>query len=678
MGHQRIQTNPLIAFPVALSFLACAAGACAKGGTNESEEGGDESEEAGDNAESIFFIGPSTTVENIREWSPEACAVLELCNESTLTELDIDAGLIRWAAENIVAHRNGTDGLLGTTDDDPFDSLRELDSIRFVGGHAFKKLLRYSQKTGHACAFPPVSLQILSVSDWHGQLDPVSVPGVGNVGGAAVLSTYFRQARAENPNTLTLTAGDGFGATPPLASFFEEETAVRAMNLMGFDADGLGNHNFDRGVEHLERMAGIANYPYLSSNLENVDENMSCPARPRGSCVAPYALFDVGGVKIAVIGATNPDAPNLVKPGSFGTIAVGSPVPAILRARTEAAAEGAQVFVVIAHVGAFGALGAIGSEPVGPLVDLAHGLAGIDVILGDHTNVPINAKIGDALVVENKSAGLTYARVSLSVDRESGYVTARSAELLTPLADAVVPDPAIAEFLAPYRTQLAEQFDRVIAATSGVFQRGNNAERLAEVPIGNLLTDALRLRYVTQLAFTNGGGIRAPLPSSYLPLNTGLRRTSLGYASGPPYDLVVGDMYAVLPFGNSVVTRTVTGRVLHAMLEHSVSALPSPNGWFGQISGFSFTFDSSRPAGSRVVSVTLHAAEADQPIEANDVAYTLATSDFIAAGGDGYSMLLGGEGTSRDKMADVLLGYVEGLGTLTPTVSARITDLASP
>src|SRR5262245_33412416 len=104
-------------------------------------------------------------------------------------------------------------------------------------------------------------IQILTVSDWHGQLDPLAIPNVGNVGGAAVLSAFFAKHRTENPATLTLTAGDGFGATPPLASFFQDEPAVRAMNLMGFDADGLGNHNFDAGLERLSKLIDMAEFP---------------------------------------------------------------------------------------------------------------------------------------------------------------------------------------------------------------------------------------------------------------------------------------------------------------------------------------------------------------------------------------------------------------------------------
>src|SRR5918992_5678334 len=120
----------------------------------------------------------------------------------------------------------------------------------------------------------PVQIQILAVSDWHGQLDPLDIVGVGQVGGASVISTYWKRDRVGKPNTITLTAGDAFGATPPLASFFDEEPAVKAMNLMGFTADTFGNHNFDKGTLHLQRMVDLAQFDYVSANLRNIESNL--------------------------------------------------------------------------------------------------------------------------------------------------------------------------------------------------------------------------------------------------------------------------------------------------------------------------------------------------------------------------------------------------------------------
>lgn len=509
----------------------------------------------------------------------------------------------------------------------------------------------------------PVEVQLLTVSDWHGQLDPLSVFGVGNVGGAAALSTYFKAERAANPNTLTLTAGDAFGGSPPLSNFFNEEPAVKAMNLMGFDADALGNHNFDRGVAHLQQMIDLASFPYVAANLAHLDENLTG--------VSPWIIRDVGGVKVGIVGITNDDAHHLVFPGSFGTIHVEDPVSSANKARAAARAAGAQVLVALVHMGATGTDPATGL-PTGPLIDFANDVGGFDVIVGDHTDMLVNTVVNNALVVENRSKGRTYARISLTVDPLSGRITSRSASFVTPFSSAVTPDPAVEAMLAPYRTALAAAYDAPVGVATDLFPRAGNIERLGEVAIGNLITDAMRVRYGTQIALTNGGGIRAPLPSSYLPQDTALRRTSPGYAAGPPYDLVVGDVFTVLPFGNTVVTRTVTGAQLWAALEHGLAALPSANGRFPQVSGLKVSFNTALPAGARVVSVAL---DDGTVVHSDATTYTFATNDFTNAGGDGYHMLADGSGTTRDVMADVVLDYIRTQATVTPAVTGRLVDL---
>jgi len=511
---------------------------------------------------------------------------------------------------------------------------------------------------------PLVEIQFLTVSDWHAQLDPLSVTGIGNVGGAAALSAYWQADRAANPNTLTLTAGDSYGASPPLSGLFSEEPAVLAMNLMGFDADTFGNHNFDRGIAHLQQMVNLAEFPYVIANLRNLEDNLT-------GVVEPFKIFDVGGVKVAVIGILDPDAPTLVFPGNFGTIEISDPISSANKAKAAARQAGAKILVAITHLGVT-SFDPVTGAPSGPLIDFANNVGGFDIIFGDHTDVQFVGLINNAVVVENRSKGLTYARTKLLVDPRNGRVANRSVEFITPVSAAVTPDPAIVALLAPYRTQLAAAFDRVIGVATGLFPRGGNIERLGEVAIGNLVTDAMRLRYGTQLALTNGGGLRAPLPSSYLPADMTLRRTSPGYAPGPPFDLVIGDVFSVLPFGNVVVTRNVTGAQLYAALEHSVAALPAANGRFAQISGFRFTFDSSQPPGSRVVSVTMNDGT---PILPDGTIYTLALNDFLNAGGDGYTMFVDGQGVTREVLADIVGAYIEGLGTITPVIEGRIVDV---
>lgn len=442
------------------------------------------------------------------------------------------------------------------------------------------------------------------------------------------------------------------------------------MNLMGFDVDTFGNHNFDRGIAHLQQMIDLAEFQYVSANLKNVEDNLTG--------VAPFTIFDIGGVKVGVVGITNPEAPNLVFPGNFGTIEVTDPIPAANKAKAQAKQAGAKILVAITHLGVT-SIDPVTGAASGPLIDFANNVGGFDIIFGDHTDVQYSGIHNNALVVENKSKGVTYARTKLTVDPRNGHVTARLVTFVTPLASAVTPDPAIVAMLAPYRTALAAVFDGQIGIAMALFPRGGtpSVERSGEAAIGNLIADAIRLRYGTQLALTNGGGIRAPLPSSYLPADHSLRRTTPGYASGPPFDLVVGDVFAVLPFGNSVVTRNVTGAQLWAALENGVSQISATtctgaDGRFPQISGFKFTFKCSNPAGSRVLSVSLTDGT---PIPADGTLYSFATNNFVNTGGDFYTMFADGQGVTREVMFDVVLEYIQDLGTITPVIDGRITKI---
>lgn len=509
------------------------------------------------------------------------------------------------------------------------------------------------------------TIQILNVSDFHGQLDPVGDPGYG---GAAALAEYFRQERAINPNTLLLTSGDAVGASPPLSSFFQDMPTIEWMNLVGFNADTLGNHNFDHGLERLQAQIDAARFSYVSANLDI----------PKGELkgVRPYRIFNVAGVRVAVIGLTNPETPEIVSVGALGGITITDPLEAAMKARADAYKKGARVFVLLPHMGVTH-IDPITDEASGPLIDLAEGLTGFDLILGDHTNVKFEGRINGALVTENRSKGRTYSRVVLEVDPHprTGLVLSSEVTFIDPLTSAVTPDPATLNLLAPYRAALAEALDGLIGEATTLFPRGGSpaVERVAENALGNLITDAMRARYGTDFAFITGGGIRSTLPGTYLPQSMLLRRATSGYAVGPPYDLVKGDAYEVLPFGNTAVTRTVTGSQLWAMLEHGVGNMPSAAGKFPQVSGLKFTFDDSGPAGSRVKSVTR--ADGVTPIDKDGTVYTLATFDFYNGGGDGYAMLADGTGLPGELDATILLEYIQELGTVEPTIEGRIVKL---
>jgi 2',3'-cyclic-nucleotide 2'-phosphodiesterase (5'-nucleotidase family) len=515
-----------------------------------------------------------------------------------------------------------------------------------------------------------VDIQIINVSDWHGQLDPLVV-GTTQVGGAAALSAYFQADRAANPNTLTLTAGDAVGATPPISSFFQDTPTILAMNMMGFQVDTFGNHNFDAGLSRLQSQINLANYPYVSANLANRDANLTD--------VKDFEIFDLGGIKVGVIGITNPEAPTLVFPGSFGTIVPTDPVKAAIQARGAAKEAGAQVIVVITHMGVTG-FNPDGS-PYGPLIDFAKAVNNeknknpkIDIIIGDHTDIQYSGEINGALVYENRSKGLTYARAKLTVDAENGKILSKSVTLVTTFVAAVTPDPAVMALVNTYRGQLQPILGTVIGSANRVILRsdacGQSAGRTCESLVGDVATDALRSRYGTDFALTNSGGLRDRLTCPDAGGGGGFCPVA------PPVNQITrGQVLAVLPFGNVAVTFTLNGAELKSMLERGVSAMPGADGRFPQVSGLCFTYDIAAPAGSRVTGAVRQAADGSCTGTAVDLTaastYLIATNDFTASGGDGYPVFAP-RMVTREILDQVLADYVAANLVITPTIQGRI------
>jgi len=506
---------------------------------------------------------------------------------------------------------------------------------------------------------------IVSVSDWHGQLEPLSVSIGGTrreVGGAAVLKAYFDRERRRNPGgTLVVTAGDAFGATPPLSSLFEDVPAVEAQNAMGFDADTLGNHNFDHGLGRLRKLIGLARFPYVTANI--VD--------PEGRTLAPpYHLFTRNGVTIGVIGIGNPETPVLVRPSRWGQYRFLDPVPVINRYAKELRGRGVEIVVVIAHIGAH----SVGAEglPTGPLGDVARAVRGVDVLLGDHTGVAVNTVVNAMIVVENLSKGIQYAVIDLEYDRAAKRIVGRSSVQRWAFADGVTLDPEVQLLISGYRAQLSPILDTRVAETSTVLTRSSQHASL----VGNLVADMLLERYGAQVAFLNSGAFRSDIPSSYRPGDPRLRRAEAGYAPGPPYDIVVGDLLTAFPFSNDAVTFTITGATLWQALEHSVgqvlvdrSRVISTHGRFLQIAGFRFAYDPGKSPGQRVVAVTL----ADgTPVPKDATAYRAVTLDFVYAGGDGYTMLNNGSGTTREPLTDIMREAMARMGTVSASPEERI------
>jgi 2',3'-cyclic-nucleotide 2'-phosphodiesterase (5'-nucleotidase family) len=519
-------------------------------------------------------------------------------------------------------------------------------------------------------------IDILDISDYHGQLIPLSeasdtVGPTFGIGGAAFLKPWFDVYRAENPGAvITVAAGDSVGATPPISSFFGDKPTIELMNEMGFTYDGLGNHNFDRGQQYLRNeLIPLAKFKYVSANIIDPGTGKT-PAE-----WAPSRTFDFGSVKLAVIGFSNDDLPTLINPAGLVPFVVTNSTDAVNKRAVQLSKQ-SNIDAVIA-IGHLGATAGSLNSPTGPLVDLADDVTNVDAVIGDHTDVQVlTHRPNGVLVTENRSKGIRFTRVRLIVDTATNQVVYKTADFHKPWNIGVTPDPKIQARIDELNAQLGPILNTQIGSSTKFIPRadqcGNGNGRTCESLVGNVVTDAMRATYAStgvEFAITNSGGLRADLtcpttdnPSDFCPAYT-----------PPPYPITRGQVLTVLPFGNIVTTVTISGAELKTMLENGVSRMPAVDGRFPQVSGLCFTYDIAMLAGSRVLS----AFETDSagnctatPVDLTAASsYKIAENDFMTGGGDGYPVF-SSRATTQDIMDQVTADYITANSPISPFVKA--------
>ena len=525
-------------------------------------------------------------------------------------------------------------------------------------------------------------ITVLQISDYHGQLVPLAetadnlpTPAVNpsfGIGGAAFLKPWFDLYRSEAPDgSVLLSGGDSVGATPPISAFFGDTPTIELMNLMGFQLDGLGNHNFDKGAAYLRNtLIPLANFPYVSANV--VDANGKTPAE-----WAPSVVFDTfSGGKVGFVGFTNEDAPSLVFPNAFDPFQVA---PRLARVQAEVnrlRSKNVKTIIVVGHDGATdGTL----TNPTGPLIDLADQLTGVDAVLGDHTNFQVVAtRPNGVLVTENLSKGVRFTRVRLLLDTTAKQIVYKTADFHKPWNIGVTADPAIQGRIDALNAQLTPILGTVIGSSAVEVLRsdvcGRVDGRLCESLVGDVTTDAMRKTYASigvEFAITNSGGLRDRLTCPPAGGGTGFCPAF----TPPPYLITRGQVLAVLPFGNVVVTLSVNGAELKGMLENGVSSMPGANGRFPQVSGLCFTYNIEAPVGSRVTGAVRQAPDGTctgAPVDLTAAStYKIAENDFMASGGDGYQNVFS-RATTQNIMDQTLADHVAANSPISPAIQGRI------
>ena len=457
-----------------------------------------------------------------------------------------------------------------------------------------------------------VSVQLLGMNDFHGQLDTYkTINDETVVGGAEYVAAYLKQR--DNNNTLIVHSGDMVGASSPVSALLQDEPTIDFMNRVGFDVGTFGNHEFDQGLDEAKRLvnggpnpktgqefAG-ANFDYVSANVVYNSNNQPV--------FDPYVIKEVGGVKIGITGITTLETPNIVTPSGISEIKFIDPVSAVNDVVAQLKSQGIETIVVLAHAGA-----SLSNEvPEGEAIDFANAVDDeVDVIFAGHNHVIFNQEVNGKLVVEGNYYGRDFVDVDLEINPNTGDVVSKTAEIVDTVHN-ITPDAEIKQMLDDYLGISAPILNAVVGRTEGVISKTQN--EAGESALGNLIADAQRYVMQSEFAFMNPGGIRDDLPAG---------------------EITWGQVFKIQPFNNNLIKMSLTGAQIRQILntQWQVNRML-------QISGLTYKFDSTLPVEDRILEIK----KADgTPVQDNET-YTVTVNSFLADGGDGFTVLV--DGTDR-------------------------------
>lgn len=554
------------------------------------------------------------------------------------------------------------------------------------------------------------------------------------VGGAEYLAAYVAGMRAANPNTVVVGAGDFIGASPLISALFYDEPSVETLNKIGVDFNAVGNHEFDKGSAELLRLqnggckitngapdpnsckgyGSAAPGTFDGAKFKWLSANVVSNATGR-TLLAPYGIKTFGGVRVAFIGMTLKGTPGIVTPTGVAGLTFNDEADTVNALVPKLRASGVQAIVVLVHQGGFqnapvaGGTTSTNNSDINGCVnnlkntdgtpsDIANIVSrlsdSVDLVISGHTHAAYNCSkntvdngsaarvtglpnsVGRLVPVTSASAfGRVLTEVDLTLDSSTGRVTGvsptnRLVDRTNTTATAwVAANPAVANIVSAYAAAAAPLANQVVATITAAAT--NSANSAGEMDAGDLIADAQLL--ATQpaplggasIAFMNAGGVRNP----------GFVATG---GASYPYNVTYSDAFTVQPFGNSLVTMTLTAQQIKDVLEQQFAnclGQGSSNRIMQVSSTLNYSWDSAGTCGTRIRNVTFTplnlsvfppaSAGATENLVVNGVVqnpgktYRVTVNNFMATGGDGFSTFVQGQnpqGGAQD--IDALVAYL--------------------
>ncbi|TQN62006.1 LysM peptidoglycan-binding domain-containing protein [Agrobacterium tumefaciens] len=515
-------------------------------------------------------------------------------------------------------------------------------------------------------ALADYELNILHINDFHSRIESInkfdstcSAEEEGKnecFGGAARLLTAINQTRdalkAEGKNVLLLNAGDNFQGSL-FYTTYKGTVEAEVLNAMKFDAMTVGNHEFDDSEDGLAGFLDKVQFPVVTANV------VATAASKIGDRVKPSIVLEVGGQKIGIVGAVANDTAELATPGPNITIA--EDVAKISEQVQKLKQDGVNKIIALTHVGYPRDLEFIAKIP------------DVDVVVGGHShtllsNTDQKAEGPYPTLVDNPGgykvpvvqAGQysKYLGDLRVVFDDSGVVKESKGDPIL-IDSSFKPDEATLKRIDELKAPIEALKAKVVGTSEGPIEGDRKICRVKECSMGNLVADATLARVKDQgvtIAFANSGGLRSSIDGG---------------------DVSMGEVLTVLPFQNTVATFQLKGEDIRAALENGVSQIDDGAGRFMQVSGLKYSFDRSKPAGSRVVSVEVKEGDAFVPLDPAKT-YIVAANNYVRTGGDGFKVFATKAINAYDfgpNLEEAVAAYITANSPYKPYTDGRISEV---
>jgi 5'-nucleotidase len=507
------------------------------------------------------------------------------------------------------------------------------------------------------------TVKIIAFNDFHGNLQSPGTFSGSPSGGVDVLATYVNNLKAQNPNNVVVSAGDLIGASPLISAFFHDEGSIETMNRLGLEFNAVGNHEFDEGRAELLRMQNGGCHPTDSNSCQGAAVGTPVPfegakfkflaanvfdTATGKTLFVPYGIKSFGNLRVGFIGLTLKDTPSIVTPSGVAGLTFQDEADTVNALIPKLRARGVEAIVVLIHQGGFQAStapnfindcsGALQDPITSPIKGVVSRLDdAVDLVISGHTHTGYNCllpnKVGRNIpVTQASSFGRVLSDINLSIDTATGNVTAVAVNniIVNRSAAGITPDATIAGIVNGYNNLVSPLANAVVGSITG--PATNSANAAGEMDAGDLIADAQWQATQpaqfggAQLAFMNAGGVRNP----------GFTATTY------PHDVTYGETFTVQPFGNTLVTVTMTAQQIKDVLEQQFTGC---NGQPAQrvlqaSNGFSFSWSASAAACSKIVDVALNGVPlvTSGTVLNPSSTYRVTINNFLSTGGDNFTV----------------------------------------